>query len=208
MPDAPAATPVLSTTSTSSPSAARCQAVDSPCTPAPTTSVRTEPGSGLGKLLLQLCCPYGNNHCLIGRRSLPRTALELKPGRLTAETAGERCAGVAQHGQQFLSPRCREATHRSLHTEDRRERPRAVEHRNGHRHEIGVAFSHGLRETLCAHARQLALELREARERLVGERGERSHSAAGVRAGENDLAGGGGVPHAPRADAADADAAE
>src|SRR4029453_4011692 len=37
MPDAPAATPVLSTTRTCSPRWARCQAVESPCTPAPIT---------------------------------------------------------------------------------------------------------------------------------------------------------------------------
>src|SRR3954465_2673014 len=46
MPDAPAATPVLSTTSRSSPERARCQAVESPCTPAPTTRKRTDEGSG------------------------------------------------------------------------------------------------------------------------------------------------------------------
>src|SRR4030095_15586195 len=37
MPEAPAATPVLSTTRTCSPRWARCQAVESPCTPAPIT---------------------------------------------------------------------------------------------------------------------------------------------------------------------------
>src|SRR5918992_496796 len=42
MPEAPAATPVLSTTSTSSPRSARCQAVESPWTPAPTIRVETE----------------------------------------------------------------------------------------------------------------------------------------------------------------------
>src|SRR4051812_2050864 len=42
MPEAPAATPVLSTTSTSSPAAPRCQAVDSPWTPAPITRCFTE----------------------------------------------------------------------------------------------------------------------------------------------------------------------
>src|ERR1700733_3617449 len=39
MPEAPAATSVLSITSTCPPCWARCQAVDSPWTPAPTTSV-------------------------------------------------------------------------------------------------------------------------------------------------------------------------
>src|SRR5690348_1620464 len=39
MPEAPAATSVLSTTSTSSPFCARCQAVDRPWTPAPMTRV-------------------------------------------------------------------------------------------------------------------------------------------------------------------------
>src|SRR3954454_5668152 len=42
MPDAPAATPVLSTTSTSSPRSARCQAVERPWTPAPMTRCLTE----------------------------------------------------------------------------------------------------------------------------------------------------------------------
>src|SRR3982751_4002262 len=42
MPDAPAATPSLSTTSTSSPAAARCHAVDRPWTPAPITRCFTE----------------------------------------------------------------------------------------------------------------------------------------------------------------------
>src|SRR5687768_12752390 len=42
MPEAPAATPVLSTTSTSSPRSARCQAVDRPWTPAPITRCFTE----------------------------------------------------------------------------------------------------------------------------------------------------------------------
>src|SRR5512133_3697478 len=37
MPEAPAATPVLSTTRTCSPCWARCQAVERPCTPAPMT---------------------------------------------------------------------------------------------------------------------------------------------------------------------------
>src|SRR5512133_829058 len=40
MPEAPAAIPVLSTTRPSSPCWARCQAVDSPCTPAPITRFR------------------------------------------------------------------------------------------------------------------------------------------------------------------------
>src|SRR3954469_22266288 len=44
MPDAPAATPVLSTTTTSSPALARCQAVDRPWTPAPITRCLTEGG--------------------------------------------------------------------------------------------------------------------------------------------------------------------
>ena len=42
------ATPVLSTTSTSSPERARCQAVESPWTPAPTTRKRTDEGSWSG----------------------------------------------------------------------------------------------------------------------------------------------------------------
>src|SRR5690242_16234992 len=53
MPDAPAATPVLSTTRTSSPALARCQAVDRPCTPAPTTRCLTEAGrvGAMGRFL-------------------------------------------------------------------------------------------------------------------------------------------------------------
>src|SRR5918995_5316245 len=42
MPEAPAATPVLSTTRTSSPASARCQAVESPWTPAPITRCFTD----------------------------------------------------------------------------------------------------------------------------------------------------------------------
>src|ERR671916_2445585 len=42
MPEAPAAMSVLSTTSTSSPCSARCQAVDRPWTPAPITRCFTE----------------------------------------------------------------------------------------------------------------------------------------------------------------------
>src|SRR5215211_1878212 len=53
MPDAPAATPVLSTTSTRLPLCARCQAVERPWTPAPTTRTGTEDGRelGIGRLL-------------------------------------------------------------------------------------------------------------------------------------------------------------
>src|SRR6266545_2253334 len=49
MPEAPAATPVLSTTSTSSPCCARCHAVDSPCTSAPMTRVFAERMSVSGR---------------------------------------------------------------------------------------------------------------------------------------------------------------
>src|SRR5262245_981434 len=45
MPEAPAATSDLSSTSACSPAAARCQAVDSPWTPAPITRWRAESGS-------------------------------------------------------------------------------------------------------------------------------------------------------------------
>src|SRR3954447_292509 len=57
MPDAPAATPVLSTTTTSSPALARCQAVERPWTPAPTTRCLTEAGrvGGTGLLRTQCC---------------------------------------------------------------------------------------------------------------------------------------------------------
>src|SRR3954470_5433085 len=44
MPEAPAATPVLSTTTTSSPALARCHAVERPWTPAPMTRCLTEAG--------------------------------------------------------------------------------------------------------------------------------------------------------------------
>src|ERR1700744_2590200 len=44
IPEAPAATPDLSTSSTSWPSRARCQAVERPCTPAPMTRVGVEVG--------------------------------------------------------------------------------------------------------------------------------------------------------------------
>src|SRR5688500_7804087 len=50
MPDAPAAIAVLSTTTTSVPLRARCQAVERPWTPAPITSTDTEEGSSL------ICC--------------------------------------------------------------------------------------------------------------------------------------------------------
>src|SRR5919106_3265067 len=49
MPEAPAAMPVLSTTSTSSPCLARCQAVDSPWTPAPMTRCLAERISVCGR---------------------------------------------------------------------------------------------------------------------------------------------------------------
>src|SRR5918994_1695416 len=45
MPDAPAATPALSTTSARPPPRATCHAVESPCTPAPTTRTGTDEGS-------------------------------------------------------------------------------------------------------------------------------------------------------------------
>src|ERR1700688_4119474 len=46
MPDAPAATAVLSSTSTCSPRCARCHAVERPWTPAPITSTEVEEGTG------------------------------------------------------------------------------------------------------------------------------------------------------------------
>src|ERR1700722_4504288 len=48
MPDAPAATAVLSTTRTSSPAAARCHAVERPCTPAPMTRYGIDDGTVSG----------------------------------------------------------------------------------------------------------------------------------------------------------------
>src|ERR1700750_1473653 len=58
MPDAPAATPVLSTTRTSSPDLARCHAVERPWTPAPITRCLTEAGRGGGMRGLSSCVAY------------------------------------------------------------------------------------------------------------------------------------------------------
>src|SRR5689334_7669851 len=55
MPDAPAATPVLSTTSTRSPAVARCHAVDRPWTPAPMTRIGTELGISSSIVVALLC---------------------------------------------------------------------------------------------------------------------------------------------------------
>src|SRR3954452_5254222 len=52
MPEAPAATPLLSTTRTSSPARARCQAVERPWTPAPITRCLADAGRVGGMFVL------------------------------------------------------------------------------------------------------------------------------------------------------------
>src|SRR5919199_4122826 len=59
MPEAPAATPFLSTTSTSWPCWARCQAVDRPWTPAPMTRCLAEGGTVGGIAEFLQCVAYG-----------------------------------------------------------------------------------------------------------------------------------------------------
>src|SRR4051794_35120502 len=65
MPEAPAATPVLSTTTTSSPALARCQAVERPWTPAPITRCLTEAGreGGTGGSFAAAVLPIAQWHC-------------------------------------------------------------------------------------------------------------------------------------------------
>src|SRR5262245_61964600 len=53
IPEAPAPTPDLSRTSASSPASARCQAVESPWTPAPTITCRAESGSAAIPLVIR-----------------------------------------------------------------------------------------------------------------------------------------------------------
>src|SRR4051794_24438160 len=90
MPEAPAAMPVLSTTKTSSPCFAKCQAVDSPCTPAPITRcfVVRMSVSGCFPALEHARTPV----CADGARALdPRAELglrELRVGPLQADAVG------------------------------------------------------------------------------------------------------------------------
>src|SRR3954463_69140 len=80
MPEAPAATPVLSTTSTSSPALARCHAVDRPWTPAPTTRCLTEAGREGGTELLRDGVAYHAMAVPLLCRSLPRGPPQCEPG--------------------------------------------------------------------------------------------------------------------------------
>src|SRR4051812_26005382 len=91
MPEAPAATPVLSTTTTSSPALARCQAVERPWTPAPTTRCLTEAGreGGTGGSFEGLL-PMTQWHCQIvatepsgRRRPAPGARENLRADRRT-----------------------------------------------------------------------------------------------------------------------------
>src|SRR4051812_10135496 len=90
MPEAPAATPVLSTTRTCSPCAARCQAVESPCTPAPITRY------GVVRMSVSRRLPALEHArapvCADGARALdPRAELglrELRVGLLQADAVG------------------------------------------------------------------------------------------------------------------------
>src|SRR3954454_18496943 len=85
MPEAPAATPVLSTTRTSSPARARCHAVERPWTPAPMTRCLARAGreGGTGGLL-QVLLPMTQWHCQASEaayRVHPRGASRRVPGR-------------------------------------------------------------------------------------------------------------------------------
>src|SRR3954469_2883865 len=62
MPDAPAATDVLSTTSTSWPRSARCQAVERPWTPAPMTRIEADDGTRLGISVSEGALAHGGGH--------------------------------------------------------------------------------------------------------------------------------------------------
>src|SRR3954453_10691706 len=63
MPEAPAATPVLSTTRTSSPALARCQAVERPWTPAPMTRCLADAGREGGTGAPSGLLPMTQWHC-------------------------------------------------------------------------------------------------------------------------------------------------
>src|SRR3954470_9349008 len=92
MPDAPAATPVLSITRTSSPALARCQAVESPWTPAPTTRCLTEAGrvggTGFAPSCGDQCCLWRNGIAV----APPQPTTHARPDAVVA------VLGVEQHG--------------------------------------------------------------------------------------------------------------
>src|SRR3954447_11565847 len=120
MPDAPAATPALSTTSTSSPALARCRAVDRPWTPAPTTRCLTEAGRVGGTRFAPsrgISVAYNAMALPLRRRSLPPRAapvsgladrrpdddgVRIRPARLGVEppleAAGRAHEQVARRG--------------------------------------------------------------------------------------------------------------
>src|SRR3954451_13470378 len=94
MPDAPAATPVLSTTRTSSPAFARCHAVDRPWTPAPTTRCLTEAGREGGTGGSFAASVAYNAIALPGRREQPSaSSLSMRAREPHARDAGDHEAG-------------------------------------------------------------------------------------------------------------------
>src|SRR3954470_2864178 len=96
MPEAPAATPVLSTTSTSSPALARCQAVDSPWTPAPITRCLTEEGTEGGTGISFECCLSRNGIAvLLGTQT---TACRRSRRTIARDCDGERLEAVLPPG--------------------------------------------------------------------------------------------------------------
>src|ERR687888_848023 len=130
MPDAPAPTPVLSTTRTSSPRSARCQAVESPWTPAPMTSTETDGGtvgatgtskaSGWGEGLLLLAAvayramllPLGDGAKLAGKPGVfkrsnargPASAGPRAPRHLAVRSGHGRCElGLVGHRRSRLA---------------------------------------------------------------------------------------------------------
>src|ERR1700761_3537268 len=93
MPDAPAATSVLSTTRTSVPFWAACQAVDRPWTPAPMTRSGVEEGRDSGMLL-----PPGQCYWRIG--TADRNSSERgRQGGVSRSAAGQAGAGLARLGR-------------------------------------------------------------------------------------------------------------
>src|SRR3954464_3628773 len=100
MPEAPAATPVLSTTTTSSPALARCQAVERPWTPAPTTRCLTEAGreDGTGGSFAASVAYSAIALPERARSSLP--SLSRRAREPHARDAGDHEAGEATHRDQ------------------------------------------------------------------------------------------------------------